>query len=310
MKAGHPPLVCLHQDGDPPYRLQEHIHIKQEANQRPQRNLPPVDEIAAEGENDEVDQVGEEVHPGKKLGHDPEGSLLGTAEITIIPLKFLLFVPFVGKGFDHPHTGDAVFYPGIDIGYLQAHIAEGILHLLVLDHGKPDHHRDYHKRQQGQLPVDGYHNDEGSAERHRGNEEIFGPVMGQLRNLVKIVNQAGHDVAGFGVVKVAERELLNMVKEVLAHIILHAHTEDMAPVINDILEQRPQQVEPQQAGADTEKEVQVPLRQDPVDNPLHGNRENQVQPGHGKSAAKVDHKERQVRPVIFRKTSQQTSWLL
>jgi len=60
-------------------------------------------------------------------------------------------------------------------------------------------------------------------------------------------------MAGLGGVKIAEGELLDMIEQVLAHVVLHAHPEDMAPIVDDILEQRPQQVEPQQGGADLEK---------------------------------------------------------
>lgn len=74
-------------------------------------------------------------------------------------------------------------------------------------------------------------------------------MVGQLRDQVQVVDHAAHQLAGAVVVEEFEGHLLQVAEEIAAHIRLHAHAHQVAPVIDKIIEPRHDEIQPQQQRA-------------------------------------------------------------
>ena len=86
-------------------------------------------------------------------------------------------------------------------------------------------------------------------------------MVGQLRDVKEVRGQAAHQLARAVAVKVAEAQILHVPEQVLADVRLHPDAEGVAPVGDDIVEERPQGKRGEHDDHDGEKHPIVLLRQ-------------------------------------------------
>ena len=71
--------------------------------------------------------------------------------------------------------------------------------------------------------------------------------MRHFAHLLQIFRHAGHKPPGFLIVKEAEREFLQMVKNPATHFRFNGNSQHMAPVIHDVLQAGVQHIDKQQS---------------------------------------------------------------
>ena len=124
-------------------------------------------------------------------------------------------------------------------------------------------------------------------------------MVRKLGNLVKVVNYARHQLAGLYVVKVGKRQLMHMLEQVAAHVVLYAHAHYMAPVFHNALHCVLNEVQRGQQQAPLEHRPEVARRQQRVHYHVDRVRENQLQKRQRNRARKVDYEQLHVRLVVW-----------
>ena len=113
---------------------------------------------------------------------------------------------------------------------------------------------------QRQLGIDDEHQDERADEGHHRDEEVLRTVVGDLADLLQILRHPRDEVPGLLVVVEAERELLQVVEALAAHLGLDIDPEHVAPVVDDHHQTGVQQVDPQQRRGGDEDQSASPGR--------------------------------------------------
>jgi hypothetical protein len=172
------------------------------------------------------------------------------------------------------------------------------LHRGAVARADADADRHHRRRDEGQRPVHEEHQDEGAGQRHHRDEEVLGSVMRHLADLLEILGDARHEVAGLLPVVEAERQLLQVVEGLPAHLRLDLDAEHVAPVGHHHVEPGGGGVDHQQADHGEPDQPPIVARQQRVDEGLHRHREAELeQPGdHG--AAEVEQEEPAMRAII------------
>ena len=107
---------------------------------------------------------------------------------------------------------------------------------------------EFKKREQ--VYIDGAKIGEGSHDHHAADEQVLRAVVSQLTDFKQVAGQPGEDGAGFVIVEEGVGQLLQMGEQVAAHLLLHLHADDMAVVLDEVVEQHTDDVQTQnhQAG--------------------------------------------------------------
>ena len=164
--------------------------------------------------------------------------------------KLLLFQGFIGKGFHHPDTQEAVFHLGIDLTQLDTLQAELFLHPVVEVHRRNDDKGHNGEHDQRQPHVDAAKDDKRTHDLDAGNEELLRAMVGELRHIKQVGGDAGHDLAHFCVVEIVEGQLLQMVEHCCTHICFDFRTHDVANGRHKEVGGRVHQAQKQVQGAD------------------------------------------------------------
>ena len=82
-------------------------------------------------------------------------------------------------------------------------------------------------------------------------------MVGKLRNIHQVVDDPRHDRTGLVLVKKGEGQLLQPLKHIAAHIRLHPHADDMAVVLDEIVQPRFEDVNPQQHPCPNKQQAQI-----------------------------------------------------
>ena len=123
-------------------------------------------------------------------------------------------------------------------------------------------------------------------------------MVSKLGDFKQVVDNAGHYRAGFVVVKVPERQLFDVMKEVLAHVALYTHAHDMSPILYYVCKECFQYIHKQQHSAPNQYQVQSLVGYVYADYVARNKREKQVAHRHEKGANHVDYKQPHVRTVV------------
>ena len=129
-------------------------------------------------------------------------------------------------------------------------------HTLVKVPQQNDHQRYERKHQQRQADIHVQQDHERYDDLNPGNEKLLGAVVCEFRDIEQVAGQAGHQLADFCVVVVSERKVLEMVKEIPAHIGFDASAHKVAARLHIISAKRID---------DPEEQIQQPKLQHPWD---------------------------------------------
>ena len=148
--------------------------------------------------------------------------------------KFLNLIAFVRKCFRNARARDGWFDPGVDVCRLFFDGFTGRFHRKTGFHHKPDTERHEKKHRKSDPPFDKEHRNKRAEHGQRWDQKILRSVVGKLGDFKQIRCSAGQQFACADLVVEAERQRLDVRKDIPAHIGLHAHAEQVTPVIDDI----------------------------------------------------------------------------
>ena len=231
-EAGHTILQLLQQRSQAVYGLQEDIDIQQICGKVTGIDVAIEKEQAAGHQHHQIQHIGEELHAGMEDTHGFIGTRTGgyISFIGLVKLRRFIFAGGVGTG--HANTGDCSLYVGIDLTGLNTGVTKRFGHHTASLDGKEDHQRQHQEHQNSQVNIDTAQHNKCAHQRNGGNQQVLGAVMCQLRYVLQIVDHTGHNDAGLVLIKEGKRQFLQFGEHIPAHISLHPHADDMAPVLN------------------------------------------------------------------------------
>ena len=230
--------------------------------------------------------------------HNAVGVAPRVLEALVGAVKAGVFIVLRGVGARHADAGNARFQSGVDFGDFLARLFERAVHLLARFHGKQDDERQEGKHDERQPDVDGRQHHERADEHNRGKEQVLRPVMRQLGHVEQVVDQPRHHRARLVLVVKRKGQLLQPAEHIPPHIPLHPHADDMAPVLDDIVQQRLESVDAQQHARPDEQQPQILRRHILVDDVLGDDGIKQIAQRHNKGAEHIDEKQFSVRLII------------
>jgi hypothetical protein len=140
---------------------------------------------------------------------------------------------FIGIRLDFADPLDRVLHSAVDIGDLTAYPSEPLPHLPSVFDSPEEHEGKGGQSDESKDRIEPEHEEKGTEDQKDRKDQVFGSMMGYFSDGIEVIGDTGHDMPGLGVIKVVEREFLNMPEDIFPHIILHPHTEDMPPLHPD-----------------------------------------------------------------------------
>ena len=123
--------------------------------------------------------------------------------------------------------------------------------------------------------------------------------MCQFRYFEQVVNQSGHDGAGFVLIVVGEGQLLQMAEKLLSHVALDADANDVAPVLNNKGQCGFQHVNQQKDYCPDDEEPHILIWHVVIDDIFGNYRIEQIAAGHDECTEHVQRKELPVGFIVF-----------
>ena len=159
-KAGGAVGEQLREGGELADRVHEGGDIQAEGDQVHRVHPAPHDEEAAHGDHRHGEDAQEELHHRVEPAHGPVERPLGGLEAVIGHVELLQLRLLIGEGLGGLDAGEAGLDVGVDGGRPLLDLDGGILHgPAALPHHQ-EKHRDDAGDHQGQLPLNGEHNDQ------------------------------------------------------------------------------------------------------------------------------------------------------
>ena len=234
------------------------------------------DERTAHRHNRDGEDAEEKLHAGVENAHLLIEILLGALVHLVRAAELLRFDRFVGERLGCAHAGEAGFNVGIDDADLLLDETRGAAHRAAARHDDEYGDRDEHADDEREPPFDCEHDDECAGDRDDGDEQVLGAVVRQLSDLKEVGGQAAHQMAGAVAVVKVEAKRLHVAKERLPDVGLDADAERMAPVGDDIIEQRTDDVGQHDDAHNNEKRLVLQIGQERVDRLAGDDRIGQV----------------------------------
>ena len=228
LHAAHAALELLRKLHDAVNGIDERCDI-----QKVRHKLRGVDgavhhEDGARNDDHDIHEAVKEFIGGFKAAHIHVAQALNIVKALVALFKFLFFKRLVREGFHHAHAKQAVFPLRVDLAELLALAAELCLHSLIEEHGGRQHKRQHRKDNQRQRHTHRAQNHECADDLNARNEKFLRTVMRKLRDVKQVSRDAGHELTDLRVVKIRERELLQVCEHVAAHVGLDLCAHDVA----------------------------------------------------------------------------------
>ena len=298
LKAAHAVLELLDKVDDAVDRVSEDVDIDEECRKAAGRDLPVDAEEPAGHQREQLENVEHEGRTAVELRHRVQRAA-AHGDIVVGhggELLFLVVLRDIRLG--DAHTGQTVFYSGVDDGVLHAHGAELFAHLLAHVHGKDDHHRDEREDDDREPQIDLRHQDERADQQHNREEQILRPVVRQLRHVEQVADDARDQRAGLVVVKIGKRQPLDVVKQVAAHVRLHIGRHAVAVVLDERVHQLFEEIEHHQHGGKDQDGAHILRRDEIIDDDAGQFRIKQVAERHAERAEHVQAEQPDIRLVV------------
>ena len=152
--------------------------------------------------------------------------------------------------------------------------------------------------------MDGGQIAQGEQHREGADQQVLRAVVGQLADVEEVVGHPAHDLAGLVVVKEAEGQPLQVTEQVPAHLGLHLGAHHVALVLDEVVQQHPHEVQPQQRQPGDHHHPVVPVGDQVVEHPPGHDGVDHRDHRHQQRRPHIQGKEQLVGFIVVQKTSQ------
>ena len=209
-------------------RRTEQRDVQREGGHVHGRELAMRDKPSTHDGDDGVQRARHQAIDAVVAAHRLVHVLLGVEVALVGGAKLRGLGGLVGKRLDHADTLERVLELGVDAADLLAVVREGRAHGQVhAEHHRGEGEGDDEDRG-GERRRQPKENDEGADDLDGADDDPLGHVVGGLADVKEVVDHAAHHIAGGMRVEVGKPHALVLVKEVLAHLGLHAGAHDVA----------------------------------------------------------------------------------
>ena len=224
-------------------------------------------------------------------------------ESRVARVELLLLIFLVGKRLCHTCAGDGAFDVRVDFRNALLYLQRGTAHFYPQPHHVVDRGRNNAEQPQRKPPIDERHRNKRAKDGGSGDEHILRAVMREFGDVKQIRRHAGHELAGSHLVEKAERELLNVRKDIAANVRLHADAQHMPPVVDDKQQQRAHEIGAERSKNQQHKHakhcaVERHLRQERAQNILRKQRVGNVDQRDEKRAGEIEDQQALVGLVV------------
>lgn len=231
-----------------PDRLREEPHKDEVCGEVPRVDRAPVGEEAARRQGREGEDVHKKAGPREELRHGAVLLAAGRLVGAVADPKLARLVRGAPERLGDAHARHGVLQVRVHLADLHARAHGRAPQLAPLAGREPDQQGDEREDDEGQRHVQGAEQEEGARQHHQGDEEVLGAVVGQLRDLEGVVDDAGHQGSRSGSVEEGEGQALEVVERLAPDVHLDAHAHDVSVVLDEVVQARAERVEPQQHG--------------------------------------------------------------
>ena len=213
----------------------------------------------------------------------------------------------VGKALDYAHARQRILQLCIDAADLFAVVAKDLAHTHVLPKHDDRKHRRHHGHGKRQHRGDGKEDHKRANDLDAADDDPLGHVMRRLADIEQVVDHAAHHVARAVAVEVRKAKALILVKQVLAHLGLHARAHHVTPIAHKVAAGTADGIHQHQAHRDHTERLHngsLTLGKQPTGQIAQNNRKRQVNGGKHQGANRIGNKKPHLGPVIRQKTLQ------
>ena len=306
--GSHGFLQAAVQTGQALHRISQVHGISQESHQGTCGHHAADNLVAPEPDNEGHGHRRQKLHRRRQEAGQLH-ILHGRLEVQqILILETSDFIIFTGKGLHHPDGGNALLQEGSDIRHALLDNRAVALQLAAENLHGLAHQGYHHHGQQGELPVQVKHKDNGAyqdgALRHNLNQFIHqGCLDGR-----HVIGDEAHGLAGLVLVEIGHGHALELAEHQLTHINDHLLPDKGHQIALPVVENAPYDEDHHHAHADDIQHGHIPLGQHLVYHILDNPGQVKIRPGSNNGADDGQDKLLQIgldmeqqAPVIFHK---------
>ncbi len=169
--------------------------------------------------------------------HDRIHILLRLVKLLVTRVEFFQLNFFLRIRLHRPDPGQTVINDGIDIGDLDAVIHKRTEHFFPVEKSEQPHQNGEDQEDHCESHMSIHQNDESPDNLDQRNQKIFRSVVGQLRNILQVCDDARNHLSRAGVIKEREGQLFHMREQILPHVPLDTRPQNMPPGGNEFRRQ-------------------------------------------------------------------------
>ena len=203
-------------------RPEELLHELPEGEERPHRELPLEDQVAAGGEQSGAGRRPREVDGRLEGAHGPDRALVGAVEVRVEVVERAERGRLSGEELDHRHAGERLVEVGVHAGKTDADRPEGLAHDPAEVRGQPDDHRERQERHEREPPVEDEHGGRDPDDHEDVAEYRDDPAAHHLGERVDIVRDPRHEPPDRIPVEEGERQELQVAEQLEAQVVHRA----------------------------------------------------------------------------------------
>ena len=175
----------------------------------------------------------------------------------------------VREGLHHAGAAYVFLDAGVESGHAPELRPPAFIHPRAVVQRQPGRDRHHHGRDQRQLGADQQHQREGAQEGQQRHQQVFRPVMRHLPDIGQVGGDAADQVPGLLPVIEPHRQRLQVVERPAPQLRLDADAQHVAPIGDHAQQPRVDQVHRQQRPDGRQRQPDIALRQQPVDEGAH-----------------------------------------
>ena len=304
LKAGDGLLIRFGRIDECLERRAEQRNIECKGRHIDRLQLSLGDQPAAQQHHDHIEHTREQAIRRGIDAHGVIHVLLGRKIAIVGGAELEAFGLLIGKTLDHAHARQRILQLRIDAADLFAVVAKDLAHAHVLPKHDDRKRRRHHGHGERQHRGDGKEDHKRADNLDAADDDPLGHVVRRLADIEQVVDHAAHHVARAVAVKVRKAKALILVKQVLAHLGLHARAHHVTPIAHKIAAGAADDIHQHQTYRDHTERLHngsMTLGKQPTGQIAQNNRKRKVNGGKHQSTNSIGNKKPHLGLVIRKK---------
>ncbi len=219
----------------------------------------------------------------------------------------------VCKRLHHTHARQRILELRVYARNLAAIVGKGGAHRKVLMHHNSSEHAGHSQNGKRELRGKREKNNERAHNLNGADDDPLRHVVGSLADIKEVVNHAAHHVARAHAIKVGKPHTLVLVKQILAHLGLHARAHNVAPCRDKVAAATTHQVQKHQTNSNVAQGPHNglgPFAKKSVSQTAQNAWKREVNRGNHNGSHRVGYKEMHLRLVVGKESPEHAALIV